>query len=55
LKRDVDELVKKKKVTDGFTIDESTNVDDLVQKKIISEKDAPRIKRQIDVLRGVSQ
>jgi hypothetical protein len=55
LKRDVDELVKKKKVTDGFTIDESTNVDDLVQKQIISEKDAPRIKRQIDVLRGVSQ
>jgi len=55
LKRDVDDLVKKKKVTDGFTIDESTNVDDLVQKKIISEKDAPRIKRQIDVLRGVSQ
>jgi len=52
----VQDLVTKKKVTAGFTIDENTNVDDLVAKGIIPKNDkndtAGYLRQRIDILRS---
>ncbi len=52
----VQDLVTNKKVTAGFTIDENTNVDDLVAKGIIPKNDkndtAGYVRQRIDILRS---
>lgn len=44
-----------KGISEGFTIDADTNVDDLLRAGIIKEKDADYVRRRINTLRGVSQ
>lgn len=42
-------------VPQDLVIDEDTNVDDLVRKKIIKEDDAYRVQKLVNILRGVSK
>jgi hypothetical protein len=54
-----DELVKKKKVPEGFVIDENTSIDDLVARGIIPKNDrnntADFVRRRQEILRRISQ
>lgn len=47
--------IEKRTLPDGFVINAESNVEDLVKRKIIPEKDASFVQRQIDELRRVSE
>jgi hypothetical protein len=55
----VKELIQKRKVPEGFVIDENTNIDDLVARGIIPKDDknntAEYIRRRQEILRRVAQ